>query len=448
MLKFSLRFLLVISILAIVGCGGGGKNNNPITPPINGGDNTEKQERLTVNYPPEVKSGEEITIELTTNSEAKNRILEQADKANIGYEPYNPPLEIKKLQNNRYWKVKFPQVNQDTIYTLYFLFVNTKEMMRFEAQIKILVRKAGNNNNPQPPQPNPPSIQVIYPLEDNKVNVVGDNVILTVKGYVYSRSNGYVNKVEAYIDNEKVAETIPNYDYFELDITKFGNRQGNKQLIINATTTDNAIGEYKLNIIYDNNYLYSLAVEFLRRYSCIYHEDEGKYRIVRFGNLNNGPYNKPVYLGITSDILPYEKYVIKACEFWTKYTGIQFVILRPGDPDPPISPRAGIYINAKFDESPYVALTKLGYINPPYEIAIGSIILYAPWLNESEDEKVKTIIHEIGHVFLTPATINTYSQGHTNDGSIMDANLGSRMIHSYQQLAIKIIYNKNPGDSI
>jgi predicted metallopeptidase len=95
-----------------------------------------------------------------------------------------------------------------------------------------------------------------------------------------------------------------------------------------------------------------------------------------------------------------------------------------------------------------VALTKLGYINPPYEIASGSIILYAPWLNESEDEKVKTIIHEIGHVFLTPATINTYSQGHTNDGSIMDANLGSRMIHSYQQLVIKIIYNKNPGDNI
>ena len=443
MLKLSLRFLLLLSILVIVGCGGGGKNNNPITPPINGGDNTEKQERLTVNYPPEVKSNEEITIELTTNSEAKNRILEQADKANIGYEPYNPPLEIKKLQNNRYWKVKFPQVNQDTIYTLYFLFVNTKEMMRFEAQINILVRKAENNNNPQPPQPNPPSIQVIYPWEDNKVNVVGDNVILTVKGYVYSRSNGYVNKVEAYIDNEKIAETIPNYDYFELDITKFGNRQGNKELIIKATTTDNAIGEYKLNIIYDNNLLYSLAVEFIRKYSCIYHEDEGKYRIVRFSNPIDGPYGRPVLVKV--GLLPpeYHIYVQKACEFWTKYTGIQFDIRNETGPAPYM-----IGIAAKFDQSPYVALTRLGYINPPYEIASGSIILYAPWLNESEDEKVKTIIHEIGHVFLTPATINTYSQGHTNDGSIMDANLGSRMIHSYQQLAIKIIYSKNPGDNM
>jgi hypothetical protein len=445
---------LLLSILTIVGCGGGGKNNNPITPPINGGDNTEKQERLTVNYPPEVKSGEEIIIELTTNNETKNRILEQADKANIGYEPYNPPLEIKKLQNNRYWKVKFPQVNQDTIYTLYFLFVNTKEMMRFEAQINILVRKAENNNNPQPPQPNPPqppqpnppsanppSIQVIYPWEDNKVNVVGDNVILTVKGYVYSRSNGYVNKVEAYIDNEKVAETIPNYDYFELDITKFGNRQGNKELIIKATTTDNAIGEYKLNIIYDNNLLYSLAVEFLRRYSCIYHEDEGKYRIVRFGNLNNGPYNKPVYVGITSDILPYEKYVIKACEFWTKYTSIQFVILRPGDPSSPTG--IGIYINAKFDQDPGIgAGTTVGTQNDIHEIIGGGITLYAGWLRGSERYKPIAIAHEIGHVLLTKL--------HTQDNSLMDSRGedNSGMLHTYQQLACKIMYSKNPGDSI
>jgi len=439
MLKFSLRFLLVISILAIVGCGGGGKNNNPITPPINGGDNTEKQERLTVNYPPEVKSGEEITIELTTNSEAKNRILEQADKANIGYEPYNPPLEIKKLQNNRYWKVKFPQVNQDTIYTLYFLFVNTKEMMRFEAQIKILVRKAENNNNPQPPQPNPPSIQVIYPWEDNKVNVVGDNVILTVKGYVYSRSNGYVNKVEAYIDNEKVAETIPNYDYFELDITKFGNRQGNKELIIKATTTDNAIGEYKLNIIYDNNLLYSLAVEFLRRYSCIYHEDEGKYRILRFGNLNNGPYNKPVRVYVWQGLWPYKNYIEKACEFWTKYTGIQFQIILQNPTGEELPPLIGI--RDRFDQDPgIVADTGRGTLNDVHEIIGGGIALYAPWLKVDEGYKIITIAHEIGHVLLT------YT--HTNDNSFMDAGSGSRMIHSYQQLAIRIMYNKNPGDSI
>ena len=439
MLKFSLRFLLLLLFtLTIVGCGGGGKNSNPITPPINGGDNTEKQERLTVNYPPEVKSNEEITIELTTNSETKNRILEQADKANIGYEPYNPPLEIKKLQNNRYWKVKFPQVNQDTIYTLYFLFVNTKELMRFEAQIKILVRKAENNNNPQPPQPNPPSnppsIQVIYPWEDNRVNVVGDNVILTVKGYVYSRSNGYVNKVEAYIDNEKVAETIPNYDYFELDITKFGNRQGNKELILKATTTDNAIGEYKLNIIYDNNLLYSLAVEFIRKYSCIYHEDEGKYRIVRFSNPIDGPYGKPVLVKV--GLLPpeYHIYVQKACEFWTKYTGMQFDIRNETGPAPYM-----IGIAAKFDQDGGAG-TRVGTQNDPHEIIGGSIALYAGWLRGDDYYKITALAHELGHVLLITIDI------HTQDNSLMDLYRGSGMLHTYQQLACKIMYSKNPGD--
>ena len=344
-LKFAVKLITVVFISLILvnttGCGGGKKSPSSISPPIG---NIEKQERLTVNYPPEVNSNEEIIIELTTNNETKNRILEQADKANIGYEPYNPPLEIKKLQNNRFWKVKFPKVNQDTIYTLYFLFVNTKEYIRFEAQIQILVRKI---ENIQPPQPNPPVIQITYPWEDGKVNVVGDNIILTVKGYVYSRSNGYVNKVEAFIDNEKVAETTPNYDYFELDITRFGNRQGNKELIIKATTTDNAIGEYSLNIIYDNNLLYSLAIEFIRRYSCIYHENEGKYRIIRFSNPIDGPYGRPVRIELEKLPSQYWDYVRKACEFWTKYTGIQFDIVPEINPQLP-----GIAIVAKFDQDP------------------------------------------------------------------------------------------------
>jgi len=440
MLKFAVKLITVVFISLILvnttGCGGGKKSPSPISPPI---DNIEKQERLTVNYPPEVNSNEEIIIELTTNNETKNRILEQADKANIGYEPYNPPLEIKKLQNNRFWKVKFPKVNQDTIYTLYFLFVNTKEYIRFEAQIQILVRKV---ENIQPPQPNPPVIQITYPWEDGKVNVVGDNIILTVKGYVYSRSNGYVNKIEAFIDNEKVAETTPNYDYFELDITRFGNRQGNKELIIRATTTDNAIGEYSLNIIYDNNLLYSLAIEFIRRYSCIYHEDEGKYRIVRFGNLNNGPYNRPVRIYVWEGLWQYKYYIEQACSFWTKYTGIQFqIILQNPTGEEPV-PVIGI--RDYFDQDPgIIADAGKATQNDIHEITSGGIALYAGWLDKNDKGKAETIIHELGHILLI-----TNEKWHTNDGSIMDATLGSKMFHTYQQLAIKIIYNKNPRDSI
>jgi len=54
------------------------------------------------------------------------------------------------------------------------------------------------------------------------------------------------------------------------------------------------------------------------------------------------------------------------------------------------------------------------------------------------------ITHEMGHVLL--ATAPGYP--HTKDNSFMDADLGSGMIHTYQQLAVKIMYNKKPGESM
>jgi len=76
------------------------------------------------------------------------------------------------------------------------------------------------------------------------------------------------------------------------------------------------------------------------------------------------------------------------------------------------------------------------------------ITLYKFWLSKDELGKTSTIIHELGHVILLSATVNNAMQWHTNDGSIMDPDLGSKMLHTYQQLACKIIYNKNPGDNI
>jgi len=422
-----LKILLVLGIIVIIiGCSGNDNKPSlppnlppPSQPPDSGGEN------LTVSINPSATEiGSEETVYLTL-------LIQGGVPTNIRWtqSPSNPLGQFQQVGNNM-WTWKAPKVYNRTNFTL-----------TVTVTFPTTSREASTTITVSPPQPNPPVIQITYPWEDGKVNVVGDNIILTVKGYVYSRSNGYVNKVEAFIDNEKVAETTPNYDYFELDITRFGNRQGNKELIIRATTTDNAIGEYSLNIIYDNNLLYSLAVEFIRRYSCIYHEDEGKYRIVRFGNLNNGPYNRPVYVGITSDILPYESYVIEACKFWTKYTGIQFVILKPGDPSSPTG--IGIYINAKFDQDPGYAAAeaKKGAQNDIHEITSGVIILYAGWLRENEKYKFRIIAHEIGHVLLT--------EYHPNDKSLMDITLDSTdMLHTYQQLACKIMYSKNPADNI
>ena len=217
-----------------------------------------------------------------------------------------------------------------------------------------------------------------------------------------------------------------------------------KKLIIRATTTDNAIGEYSLNIIYDNNLLYSLAVEFIRRYSCIYHENEGKYRIVRFGNLNNGPYNRPVRIYVWEGLWQYKHYIEQACSFWTKYTGIQFqIILQNPTGEEPV-PVIGI--RDYFDQDPgIIADAGKATQNDIHEITSGGIALYAGWLRGNERYKITTIAHEIGHVLLLTAP----GYPHTNDNSLMDNTpSSSEMLHTYQQLACKIMYSKNPGDSI
>jgi hypothetical protein len=133
------------------------------------------------------------------------------------------------------------------------------------------------------------------------------------------------------------------------------------------------------------------------------------------------------------------------CEFWTKYTGIKFDIVSEINPNLP-----GIAIVAKFDQDPGIVagVTSVGYKIVPYEIGSAVITLYKFWLSKDELGKTSTIIHELGHVILLSAIVNNAMQWHTNDGGIMDPDLGSKMLHTYQQLACKIIYNKNPGDNI
>ena len=306
---------------------------------------------------------------------------------------------------------------------------------------------SNNEVNPPPISPPPispppisPSIIIYYPWEDGRVNVVGEGVILTIKGGAFY-DGGLVSSVEAVVDGEVVARTVPSPDgYFELDITRFGNIKGNKQLEIIATTTDNIKGTCKLNIIYDDSLLYNLAIEFLRKYST-----NRIGQLVRFGNLNNGPYTKPVRVEVEKLPSQYHHLVQKACNFWTKYTGIQFNIVPQIDPNEP-----GIALFAEFDKDPgYAAGTIVGYADPSIgEIASGIIRLYKEWITYNDNEKWITIAHEIGHVLVTAlhAGINA---GHTDEGDIMDYRGPTRdLFHTYQQLAMKIKYNKNPGEQL
>jgi hypothetical protein len=90
----------------------------------------------------------------------------------------------------------------------------------------------------------------------------------------------------------------------------------------------------------------------------------------------------------------------------------------------------------------------VGY-SSSFKIIDGTIRLYKGWVTASETHKIYVLAHELGHALMTGyPTSAGINLGHTDDGSLMDANGGSRMIHAYQQLAMKILYSKNPGDSL
>jgi len=301
---------------------------------------------------------------------------------------------------------------------------------------------SNNEVNPPPISPPPispppisPSISIYYPWENGRVNVVGEGVILTIKGRV-SYDGGLVSSVEAVVDGEVVARTVPSPDgYFELDVTRFGNIKGNKQLEIIATTTDNIKGTYKLNIIYDDSLLYNLAIGFLRKYSTDY-----TGQLFRLGNLNNGPYTKPVKVWVEKLPYQYHELVKRACDFWNKYTGIQFdIVSQQIDPN-----QSGIVVLPQFDKDPgHAAAVQISFEDPSIgEISWGIICLYKEWITYNDNEKWISIAHEIGHVLVV-------HKGHTDEGDIMDYMGPTRdLFHTYQQLAMKIKYNKNPGEQL
>ena len=297
---------------------------------------------------------------------------------------------------------------------------------------------SNNEVNPPPISPPPisPSISIYYPRENGRVNVVGEGVILTIKGRAfYDGGLVSVSSVEAVVDGEVVARTVPSPDgYFELDITRFGNIKGNKQLEILATTTDTIKGTYKLNIIYDDSLLYNLAIEFLRKYST-----NRIGQLVRFGNLNNGPYTKPVRVWVEKLPYQYHELVKRACDFWNKYTGIQFDIVSQIDPNQP-----GIFVLPQFDKDPgHAADVQITFEDPSIgEISGGIIGLYKEWITYNDNEKWISIAHEIGHVLVV-------HKGHTDERDIMDYMGPTKdFFHPYQQLAMKIKYNKNPGEQL
>jgi len=413
--RLALVLLTSLVLVNTTGCGGGGKDNPvnpPINPPPNNGSNNQVKGNITAN-PNRLYSEEETILSIT---------VEGPGPVNIDFrqEPQTPQGRFTKIDNNTA-KWKAPIVDKETNFKVI-------ASITFPIGITIDVYTQVTVLPKSPPPVNPPKINIYYPWEDGKVNVVGEGVILTVKGNVSSES-GFVSVVECVVDGEVVSRTTPSPDgYFELDVTRFGNIKGNKQLEIRATTTDNITGTYKINIIYDDNLLYNLAIEFLRKYSSI------NGRLVRYGDLNDGPYNKPVRVWI-NEVQEYKPLIEQACNFWTKYTGIQFQLLTTDSANTPY-----IIISKEFDKDPGYAADTL-ITGQTFKVN-GIIRLYKGW-EVYDPDKALTIAHEIGHVLMTIP-----GKGHTDEGDIMDGRSPTWLLHTYQQLAMKIKYNKNPGDNL
>jgi hypothetical protein len=296
--------------------------------------------------------------------------------------------------------------------------------MRFTGQFQIRVLPK--------PVVNPPQVRIVYPWDNVlETRVVGPGVKLQVRGRVYQGTNP-VGRIEAVVDG-RVVFTLNNPTYeFEFDLEEFGS-PGTKPLIIRAVDTQGLAGEASVEIVNDEVVLERLAKDFLRRYATF-----GEGRVWRYGDLQDGPYTKPVRIYIWPEVQPYRHLVEEACEFWRRYTNIQFDIIPGSDVDLPV-----IVIKAKFDQNPpYAALTHR-WFDPqgtPGKIAGGDIILYQSWYVANELGKIHLLAHEIGHVLVT--------EEHVMDGSVFQSPDPTLIIHPYQQYAVRLLYQMRPGASL
>jgi len=273
----------------------------------------------------------------------------------------------------------------------------------------------------------PPSITVYYPADDGKQNLVGEGTLLTILGRAQQGTYS-LSKIQA-IEGESVLQEWPisSSSDFRIDLEKFGSA-GRKTLKLRAVDSQGLFGETQLPIINDNNQLDSAARDFLRRYNI-----GGREGTWRFGNLETGPYAKPVRVDIR-EVAEWQNLIQQACDFWTKYTGIRFEI-STGEPQ-----ALDVYIANHTNQDPgIVAQTFLyGILEKSADIE-----LYKGWLGENETEKVITIAHELGHALVT--------EMHTEPAmyDIMSNMWPLPLLWwPYEQKATKILYSLPPGSKV
>jgi hypothetical protein len=278
------------------------------------------------------------------------------------------------------------------------------------------------------PPVTPPSISLNYPSSEI---IVGSGTLLTIIGSVSQGSNT-LKELQVLDTDSSVLQkwTITQPGDFRVDLSSFGS-PGRKVLRLRAVDSVGLFAEASIPLLNDNTQLDSAARQFLRRYSCA-----GDGGTVRFGNLQTGPYAKPVKVYINS-VQQWKDLIERACAFWSQYTGIQFEITTfTGSAEFPSIVIAD-YTNV---DKPIVAETIRGYITDPHEID-ATIRLYTGWLDENSSTKVRTLEHELGHAIAVNAELTEFGPM-----CIMwPVDNGGDIVLPLMQKAIRLLYENQPG---
>jgi len=199
------------------------------------------------------------------------------------------------------------------------------------------------------------------------------------------------------------------------------------------------VGSAQLELIHDPARLDALARDFLLKYATV------NGRVVRFMSLSDGPPSKPIKVLVNRALAGHIETIRQGVDFWTRYTGLNFVVEITQKDDLKAEDRGSILVRFKAVESINYAEARKFYTDEDavYKVGIGLIALYLGWLTSINELKSLVIAHELGHVLLIPDN-NAY---HTKNGSFLDAS-PRPYIHPFMQKALHLLYAHQPGDPL
>jgi hypothetical protein len=396
----------VLFLLLAAGCGGGVGGINPPN------ENYIITVRIT---PSQVIEGEEVLCEAEISPAPPSgvEIVWEQD-------PSSPPGSFSPPKGSTTHWIS-PEVEKSQSFSLIASFSLMGKI--YSGSGVVLVLEKGS-----PPQ-SPPSLTISYPSDEQ---VVGSGTLLTIIGNISQGSNP-LRELQV-LDSETILQkwsVTPGS--FRVDLSNFGS-PGRKVIKVRVTDSVGLYGEQTITVTNDNSLLDEEAREFLKKYSCTGGGTE------RFGDLEDGPYSKPVRIFIVStELKQYESLIKEATDFWTKYCGIAFQIY---EYDGSHIDFPYILLEAKFDEDPgVVAQTRRGYIGN--KIVAGYITLYKGWVDNCTSEaRIVVLEHEIGHGLLTSQEVT--DPGYPN---VMwpypDANCD--ILPPVMQRATRLLYEWPPG---